>query len=94
MGVAEGTWRCSDAGAVIAERLALILDIQADEWWEHVSYPMLEEVRRQLRAVVHLIERSKRSVIYSDFTDEVGVTVEIDLPGTGGALVSLSLIPI
>jgi type I restriction enzyme R subunit len=73
---------------VIAERIELILDIQADEWWEHVTYPMLEEVRRQLRMAVHLIERSKRSVIYSDFTDEVGVSVEIDLPGTGGAIVS------
>jgi type I site-specific restriction endonuclease len=66
--------------------LELIQDLQADEWWENVSYPMLEEVRRKLRGLVHLIERSKKGVIYSDFVDELGVSVEIDLPGTGGAV--------
>ncbi|MBK7019182.1 MAG: DEAD/DEAH box helicase family protein [Candidatus Microthrix sp.] len=71
---------------VIAEQLVLIQAIQADEWWENVSYPMLEEVRRKLRALVQLIERSKKGVIYSDFVDEMGVAVEYDLPGTGGAV--------
>ena len=72
---------------VIAQQLELIQEIQVDEWWEHVSYPMLEEVRRKLRGLVQLIERSKKGVIYSDFADEAGVSVEIDLPGTGGAVV-------
>lgn len=71
---------------VIAQQLELIQEIQADEWWEHVSYPMLEGVRRKLRGLVQLIERSKKGVIYSDFADEAGVSVEIDLPGTGGAV--------
>lgn len=31
---------------VIAEQLVLIQDIQSDEWWIDVTYPMLEEVRR------------------------------------------------
>ena len=70
----------------IAAQLELIQGLQADEWWENVSYPMLEEVRRKLRGLVHLIERSKKGVIYSDFVDELGVSVEIDLPGTGGAV--------
>ena len=70
----------------IAAQLELIQDLQADEWWENVNYPMLEEVRRKLRGLVHLIERSKKGVIYSDFVDELGVSVEIDLPGTGGAV--------
>jgi type I restriction enzyme R subunit len=73
---------------MIAGQLELILAIQADEWWENVSYPMLEEVRRKLRVLVQLIERSKKGVIYSDFVDEMGVVVEYDLPGTGGAVVS------
>jgi type I restriction enzyme R subunit len=70
----------------IAAQLELIQDLQADEWWENVSYPMLEEVRRKLRGLVHLIERSKKGVIYSDFVDELGMSVEIDLPGAGGAV--------
>ena len=71
---------------VIAAQLELIQDIQADEWWVDVSYPMLEEVRKKLRLLVPLIERSKKGVIYSDFGDEIGEGVEVELPGTGGAV--------
>jgi type I restriction enzyme R subunit len=71
---------------VIAAQLELIQDIQADEWWVDVSYPMLEEVRKKLRLLVPLIERSKKGVIYSDFSDEIGPGSEIELPGTGGAV--------
>jgi type I restriction enzyme R subunit len=70
---------------VIAAQLELIQDIQADEWWVNVSYPMLEEVRKKLRALVPLIERSKKGIIYSDFGDEIGEGVDVALPGTGGA---------
>ena len=72
----------------VAQQLALIHEIQADEWWVDVSYPMLEEVRKRLRLLVPLIERSKKGVIYSDFDDEIGDGVDIELPGTGGALES------
>jgi type I restriction enzyme R subunit len=71
---------------VIQEQLALIQDVQADEWWVDVTYPMLEEVRKRLRLLVPLIERSKKGVIYSDFQDEIGEGVEVELPGTGGAV--------
>lgn len=67
---------------VIAEQLALIQDVQTDEWWIDVSYPMLEEVRKKLRLLVPRIERSKKAAIYSDFSDEIGKGEEIELPGT------------
>jgi type I restriction enzyme R subunit len=71
---------------VIAAQLELIQDLQTDEWWTDVSYPMLEEVRKKLRSLVSLIVRSKKTPIYSDFTDERGEGTVIDLPGTGGAI--------
>lgn len=71
---------------VIKGQLELIIDIQNDEWWVDVSYPMLEEVRRKLRSLVPLIERSRKKPIYSDFIDEIGDGVEVELPGTGGSL--------
>ncbi len=77
---------------VIAERLELIQDIQADEWWMNVSYTMLEEVRKKLRLLVQLIERSKKGVVYSDFQDELGEATEIELPGTGGAVGSVEFV--
>ena len=57
---------------VIAQQLELILDIQSEEWWVDVSYPMLEEVRKRLRLLVPLIERAKKGVVYGDFEDEIG----------------------
>ena len=68
----------------IAQQLELIQDIQHDEWWVNVTYPMLEQIRKRLRLLVPLIERSKRNVVYTNFADEQGVGVEIELPGTGG----------
>lgn len=70
---------------VIAAQLELIQDVQDDEWWMDATYPMLEDLRRRLRDLVQLIERSKKSVVYADFEDTVGATTKIDLPGTGGA---------
>jgi len=69
----------------IAQQLELIQDIQHDEWWVGVTYPMLEQVRKNLRLLVPLIERTKKNIIYTSFVDEQGVGVEIDLPGIGGA---------
>jgi type I restriction enzyme R subunit len=71
---------------VVAQQLELIQEVQTDEWWVDVSYPMLEEVRRKLRPLVPLIERSKKSIIYSNFVDDLGEGAVVDLPGTGGAV--------
>lgn len=68
---------------VVAAQLELIQDIQADEWWVDVSYPMLEDVRKRLRRLVPLIERAKKGVIYTDFQDVIGDPSDIELPGTG-----------
>lgn len=67
----------------VAEQLALILDVQTEEWWVDVSYGMLEEVRRRLRKLVQLIERAKKGVIYTDFEDLIGDASEVGLPGAG-----------
>ena len=73
---------------VVAEQQDLIADIQTDEWWVDVSYPMLEDARKRLRNLVHLIERTRKNVLYSDFTDELGESTEVELPGTGGSVAS------
>ena len=47
---------------------------------------MLENARKRLRNLVQLIERIRRAPLYSDFTDELGESTEIKLPGTGGSV--------
>ena len=72
----------------VVKQLELITAIQTDEWWVDATYPMLEDARKRLRGLVHLIERTKKNVLYSDFTDELGEPEEVVLPGAGGAVVS------
>jgi len=64
---------------MIRERLELIQEIQTDEYWQNVTAPMLEIVRRRLRELVKLIEKSKRNRIYTAFLDEIGPDSEIEM---------------
>jgi len=66
---------------MVREQMALIQDLQTDEWWQDVTCPMLESVRRRLRNLVQLIERVKRKQLYTDFEDEMGDESGVDLPG-------------
>jgi type I restriction enzyme R subunit len=70
----------------VTQHLALITSIQTDEWWVEISFEMLEEVRKKLREVVHLIQRVKKNPLYSDFSDEIGEGSELEIPGIGGSV--------
>ena len=70
----------------VSAQIKLILAIQTDEWWVDVSYPMLEDARKRLRGLVHLIEHIRKTPLYSDFTDSLGDGTDVEIPGTGGAL--------
>jgi len=70
---------------MVREQLALIMEVQTDEWWQDVTTPMLENVRRRLRSLVKLIEKRKRQPVYSDFEDRMGAATAVALPGFGSA---------
>ncbi len=65
----------------VKQQLELILQVQTDEWWEGVTLVMLESVRKNLRALIKLIDKQKRKPIYTDFEDQMGAEDTIDLPG-------------
>lgn len=66
---------------MVREQMALIQDVQTDEWWQDVTAPMLEVLRRRLRELIKLIEKQKRKPIYTDFEDEMGGETAVELPG-------------
>jgi type I restriction enzyme, R subunit len=66
---------------MVAAELELILELQTDEYWQDVTVPMLETVRRRLRTLVKLIEVKRRAIIFSDFEDEIGTGTEIEVTG-------------
>ncbi len=69
---------------MVRDQMPLILDVQTDEWWQDVTVPMLEGVRRRLRDLVALIEKQRRPILYTDFEDEIGDETPVVLPGVSG----------
>ena len=63
---------------IVAAEMGLIQDLLLDEWWQDLTVPMLEDVRRRLRGLVGLIERQARSPVFVSFTDELGELRELD----------------
>lgn len=47
---------------------------------------MLENMRKKLRALVKLIEKGKRIIVYTDFEDELGESSAVALPDVGTGL--------
>ena len=64
----------------INKQMPLIQALVGEEWWQDVTIGMLEHVRKQLRMLVKLIEKRKRSIIYTNFEDELGSATVVTMP--------------
>ena len=65
----------------VNQQQVLLEEIAADDWWQDVTLPMLETMRKRLRALVKLVPRVKRGAVYTDFEDELG---DLSLPELKG----------
>lgn len=68
---------------MVRDQMALIQEIQTDEYWQDVTAPLLDVARKRLRALLKLIEKSARKIVYTDFEDEMGGEIPVALPGFG-----------
>lgn len=57
---------------MVAAQMELILEVQTDDFWEFVTLPMLENVRKRLRDLIKFIDKRGREDVYSNFEDEIG----------------------
>lgn len=64
---------------MVNAKLELILDVQTDDFWKDITLEILEQIRRELRDLVQLIEASQRKIIYTDFEDEIGEQTDVVL---------------
>ena len=64
----------------------LIHAVASDEWWQDVTVPMLETARKRLRALVKLLPKGQKKMVYTDFEDEVGEGMVVNLPQVTGGL--------
>lgn len=67
----------------IREQQELLTELAGDEWWIDVTLPMLEAARRRVRGLVRLLEKRKRTVVYTDFVDNLGEVEEVALHHSG-----------
>jgi type I restriction enzyme R subunit len=68
---------------MVAAQMPLIQELQTDEYWQDITLPMLERVRRRLRKLVKLIEPASRKIVYTDFQDEIGPSSDVELSDIG-----------
>jgi len=68
---------------MVAAEMALILEAQTDAFWQDVTPPLLENLRRRLRKLVKLIEPRERKIVYTDFEDDIRPGEEMALPIVG-----------
>lgn len=69
----------------VQEHMVLIEAVAGEEWWQDVTLPMLEQARRHLRGLIKLLEKTRRTVVYTDLEDEVGDATVVELPLGGSA---------
>lgn len=65
---------------MVKSQMTAILEAQTDGFWEDVTPEDIDHVRRALRELVKLIDPGERKIVYTDFTDEIGLGAEITIP--------------
>ncbi len=69
---------------MVGKQMTYIQDVQTEVWWEDVTVPMLEVIRRRLRDLIQFIEKKERKPIYTNFEDEMGEESHIELEEFAG----------
>jgi type I restriction enzyme R subunit len=72
-----------DSIPMVRAQMPLIQEVQTEAWWQDVTTPMLEVVRRRLRTLVQFIDRHERRHVFTNFEDEIGVDSSVVLAGLG-----------
>ena len=52
---------------MVRDQMPLIQDVQTEEWWQDVTVPMLEVMRRRLRSLIQLIDKQQRKPVLHRF---------------------------
>lgn len=74
----------------VKQQLHFIQQVQSDEWWQDVTLPMLEELRRNLRLLIQFLKGEMPEVVYTTFKDELGELAAknvVAIMGAGSGLV-------
>lgn len=65
---------------IVFAQIELLQEIQTEEYWDCITVPMLESMRKRIRGLVKLIEKTTSTIVYSMLDDEIGEALEVDIP--------------
>lgn len=74
---------------MVYAQMELIEDLQQEHYWQDITLPMLENVRKRLRDLVKFMDKRQRKIIYTDFEDELSEAREVTLNGLVSATSSI-----
>ncbi len=74
---------------MVNAQIELIEDLQQEHYWQDITLPMLENVRKRLRDLVKFMDKKQRKIIYTDFEDELSEAREVTLIGLVSATSSI-----
>ena len=63
----------------VRAELALLQEVQSEEYWEDITLPLIERMRRKLRGLIQFIERQPGNPVYTVLTDEIGEATVVSL---------------
>ena len=56
---------------IVANHLPLIQIVQTMEFWQNIDLSSLEQVRRVFRNLMFALDKAEKSIVYTDFEDEM-----------------------
>jgi len=66
---------------MVKAQMNFIQTIQTDEYWQDITLPMLERLRRNLRDLIAFVDKKKRVPVYTVLEDEIGEGQEVEIAG-------------
>ncbi|RDC67106.1 hypothetical protein DLJ49_21325 [Rhodovulum sp. 12E13] len=63
----------------VARQGDLIEEVLTHAWWEGLTVALAEHARLRLREIVHLMDQTSRTILYTDFEDDLGAATPASL---------------
>jgi len=74
-----GELQAKDSIPAVKAEMALILDVQTEEYWHDITLSMIEQLRKRLRGLIQFIDRKSIKPVYTVLQDEIGAATEVTL---------------
>jgi type I restriction enzyme, R subunit len=68
-----------DTIPAVKAQLALIQELQTETFWQDITLPIIESVRRKIRGLVQFVDKTSSSPVYTVLDDEIGEGSEVTL---------------